>query len=131
LYSSTNYSEITRRRFNDIATISGLVFKGFPNKQIRNKHLQANARLFYEVFRDYEPNNLLLKQAEEEALYYQLEEHRLRAALEKIGGMQLVITHPTKPTPFCFPILVDRLREAHTNERLEDRISNILSEYPL
>jgi ATP-dependent Lhr-like helicase len=87
--------------------------------------------LFYEVFRDYEPNNLLLKQAEEEALYYQLEEHRLRAALEKIGGMQLVITHPTKPTPFCFPILVVRLREAHTNERLEDRISNILSEYPL
>lgn len=131
LYSSTNYSEITRRRFNDIATISGLVFKGFPNKQIRNKHLQANARLFFEVFRDYEPNNLLLKQAEEEALYYQLEEHRLRAALEKIGGMKLVITHPQKPTPFCFPILVDRLREQHTNERLEDRISNILSEYPL
>lgn len=131
LYSSTNYSEITRKRFNDIATISGLVFKGFPNKQIRNKHLQANARLFYEVFRDYEPNNLLLKQAEEEALYYQLEEHRLRAALEKIGSMQLVITHPTKPTPFCFPILVDRLREQHTNEKLEDRISNILSEYPL
>ncbi len=131
LYSSTNYSEITRRRFNDIATISGLVFKGFPNKQIRNKHLQANARLFFEVFRDYEPNNLLLKQAEEEALYYQLEEHRLRAALEKIGGMKLVITRPQKPTPFCFPILVDRLREQHTNERLEDRISNILSEYPL
>lgn len=131
LYSSTNYSEITRRRFNDIATISGLVFKGFPNKQIRNKHLQANARLFFEVFRDYEPNNLLLKQAEEEALYYQLEEHRLRAALEKIGCMKLVITRPQKPTPFCFPILVDRLREQHTNERLEDRISNILSEYPL
>ncbi|MCC7297696.1 MAG: ligase-associated DNA damage response DEXH box helicase [Bacteroidia bacterium] len=126
LFSSTNYSEICRRRFNEIATISGLVFKGFPDKQVKSRHLQANARLFFEVFRDYEPDNLLLKQAGEEALYYQLEEHRLRAALEKIGSMEIVLKKPEKPTPFSFPIMVDRLREELTNETVEDRIAKML-----
>lgn len=126
LFSSTNYSEICRRRFNEIATISGLVFKGFPDKQVKSRHLQANARLFFEVFRDYEPDNLLLKQAGEEALYYQLEEHRLRAALEKIGSMEIVLKKPEKPTPFSFPIMVDRLREQLTNETVEDRIAKML-----
>ncbi|MBS3915172.1 MAG: ligase-associated DNA damage response DEXH box helicase [Bacteroidetes bacterium] len=128
LLNSTNYSEMVRRRFSEISTISGLVFKGFPGKQVRSKHLQANSRLFYEVFRDHDPNNLLLKQAEEEALYYQLEEQRLRKALEKIAGMELVITHPEKPTPLAFPIMVDRLREQLTNEQTAERIARIIRE---
>lgn len=128
LYASTNYSEICRRRFHQIAVISGLVFKGFPDKQVRSRHLQANAGLFFEVFSDYEPNNLLLKQAEEEALYYQLEEHRLRAALQKIQTMDIVLRRPQQPTPFSFPIMVDRLREQLTNEKLEDRIDQILQQ---
>lgn len=127
LHGSTNYSEICRRRFNQIATISGLVFKGFPNKQVRSRHLQANAGLFFEVFSDYEPDNLLLKQAEEEALYYQLEENRLRAALEKIQGLDMILKQPKQVTPFCFPLLVDRLRENLSNEKLEDRIAEIIS----
>jgi ATP-dependent Lhr-like helicase len=129
LFASTNYSEMTRRRFSEIASISGLVFKGTPDKPIKGRHLQANAGLFYKVFREYEPDNLLLKQAEEEALYYQLEEHRLRAALHKINAMEILITKPTLPTPFSFPIMVDRLREQLSNERIEDRVKRLIAEY--
>lgn len=129
LFSSTNYSEITRKRFSEIANISGLVFKGMPQKPVRSRHLQANASLFYQVFRDYEPENLLLRQAEEEALYYQLEEHRLRAALEKIAGMEIIITRPDRPTPFSFPILVDRLRSELSNEKVEDLVLRLLQEH--
>jgi len=129
LFSTTNYSEITRKRFSEIANISGLVFKGTPNKPIKNRHLQANASLFYQVFKDYEPENLLLKQAEEEALYYQLDEHRLREALQKINSQHIIITRPTEPTPFSFPILVDRLREKLSNETLEDRVKRLMQEY--
>ncbi|NBP04984.1 MAG: ligase-associated DNA damage response DEXH box helicase, partial [Bacteroidetes bacterium] len=63
LYSSTNYTEMCRRRFSDIARISGLVFKGTAEKPIKGRHLQANAKLFFEVFKEYEPENLLLWQA--------------------------------------------------------------------
>lgn len=127
LYASTNYTEMARRRFSDIARISGLVFKGTAEKPVRSKHLQANARLFFEVFKEYEPENLLLRQAEEEALYYQLEEHRLRAALYRVGSRNFVIRKTARPSPLAFPILVDRLsREQLSNEPIEARIDRML-----
>lgn len=127
LYSSTNYTEMAQRRFSQIATISGLIFKGKPNQPIRARHLQANSSLFYKVFSEYDPGNLLLQQAMEETLYYQLDEHRLREVLNEVGGQHLVITHPVRPTPFSFPIMVDRLREEYSNEKLEDRIEKMMA----
>lgn len=129
LYSSTNYTEIARRRFSDIASISGLIYKGSAEKPVRSRHLQANAKLFYEVFREYEPDNLLLKQAEEEAMYYQLEEHRLRAALLRAQSRTFVIQYPQQFTPFSFPIMVDRMNRAElSNEKLEDRVARMLKQ---
>lgn len=129
LYSSTNYSEIARRRFSDIASISGLIYKGTADKPVRSRHLQAGAKLFYEVFKEYEPDNLLLKQAEEEAMYYQLEEHRLREALQRAQQRKLVIQFPKQFTPFSFPIMVDRMNRAElSNEKIEDRIARMLQQ---
>ena len=128
LISSTNYSEMAGRRFSEIARISGLIFKGTPDKPVKGRHLQANARLFFEVFSEYEPDNLLLRQAQEEALYNQLEEHRLRAALIRASVRKLLIRRPDKPTPFSFPIMVDRLRGGQfTNESLEERVKKMIA----
>ena len=46
LGKSINISEMARRRFRDIAVISGLVFQGFPNKPIKAKHLQSDHNCF-------------------------------------------------------------------------------------
>jgi len=126
LYSSTNYTEMCRRRFSDIARIGGLVFKGTAEKPVKGRHLQANARLFFEVFKEYEPENLLLRQAEEEVLYNQLEEHRLRVALNRVNQQKITVKRLNKPAPFSFPIMVDRLREQMSNESLEARIERML-----
>ena len=125
IQASVNANEMARRRFRDIAGISGLVFKGFPGKYQKEKHLQSSSQLFFEVFKDYEPENLLYRQAYSEALEFQLEEVRLREALERINRQTLVITEPQDPTPFCFPILVDRLREKMTFESLESQIKKM------
>jgi ATP-dependent Lhr-like helicase len=127
IYASTNYSEIARRRFRDIAGIAGLLFKGFPGKQQKARHLQANSNLFYEVFRDYDHSNLLLKQSLEEALYFQLEEQRLREALQRMGRQRILLKHLQKPSPFCFPLLVDNLRAKLSNESLEDRVKKMIA----
>src|SRR5690606_7143873 len=68
-----NTTEMARRQFREIAGISGLVFKGFPGKQVKAKHLQANSGLFFSVFEDYDPENLLLRQAYDEVFTFQLE----------------------------------------------------------
>ncbi len=122
IQSSINKSELARRRFRDIASISGLVFKGFPGKYQKDKHLQSSSGLFFQVFQDYEADNLLLKEAFTEVMEFQVEEFRLRQALLRIQSQEIVLRYIEKPTPFAFPILVDRLREKLTNEKLEDRI---------
>lgn len=129
IQNSMNFSEPARRQFREIAGISGLVFKGYPGKNKADRHLQASSRLFFEVFRDYDPGNLLFKQAYEEVLQIQLEYERLYRALGRINKMEIIISKPDKPTPFAFPIMVERLRERFTAEKLEDKIKRMELSY--
>lgn len=129
IQASINSTEMARRKFRDIAAISGLVFKGFPGKPIKEKHLQSSAQLFFNVFNEYDSTNLLLLQAFEEVMDFQLEEARLRQALLRIHHQKIIITEPDKPTPFAFPIMVDRTREKLTSEKLEDRIRKMMVKF--
>lgn len=125
IQASINSNEMAKRRFRDIAAIAGLIFKGYPGNKQKERHLQSSSQLFFEVFKDLEPENLLYRQAFSEALEFQLEETRLRNALKRISSQKLIITHPERFTPFCFPILVDRLREKISFENLESRIKKM------
>lgn len=125
ILASINSVEMAKRRFRDIASISGLVFQGYPHKQKKERHLQASSQLFFSVFQDYEKDNLLLRQAFDEVMDFQLEEVRMRAALSRINSQEIVITNPGSFTPFAFPIIVDRLREKLTSESLQDRIKKM------
>jgi ATP-dependent Lhr-like helicase len=129
IQASINSTEMARRKFRDIAAIAGLVFKGYPGKRVKDRHLQSTSQLFFNVFHDHDAHNLLLQQAFEEVMDFQLEEARLRKALERIASQKIVIAYPDKPTPFAFPIIVDRLREKLTSEKLEDRIRRMSVQY--
>jgi len=126
LQKSLNATEMARRKFRDIAIISGMVFTGYPNKGIKMKHLQSNSQLLFEVFRDYEPENLLFQQAFTETFQHQLEEGRLRLSLERIAQQEIVWKPCKKATPFAFPLITDRLsREKLSSEKLADRIKRM------
>ena len=130
IQQSLNATEMARRRFRDIAHIAGLVFTGFPGKAMKSRHLQASTSLLFEVFSEYESDNVLIRQAYQEALQFQLEEYRLRAALQRLQTLKVVITESEKPTPFAFPILVDGLsREKLITETLEERIAKMSMRY--
>lgn len=129
IQASINSIEMARRKFRDIAAISGLVFKGYPGKPVKDRHLQSSSQLFFNVFHDYEGHNLLLRQAYEEVMDFQLEEARLRTSLERIAQQKIILAYPEKPTPFAFPIIVDRLREKLTTEKIEDRIKKMALQY--
>lgn len=125
LLSSMNATEMARRKFRDIAVISGLVFTGYPNKLVKTKHLQSGSQLVFEVFRDNEPDNLLFRQAFTETFEQEVEEVRLRKALERIRSQEIVWKTCKKPTPFSFPVITDRLREKLSSEKLADRIKRM------
>lgn len=125
LYKSLNSTELAHRKFRDIAVISGMVFQGYPNKVIKTKHLQSNSQLLFDVFRDFEPDNLLYLQAYRETFEHQLEEGRLRKALERINSQEIIWNKCIKATPFSFPIITDGLRAKLSSEKLADRIKKM------
>jgi ATP-dependent Lhr-like helicase len=129
LQTSLNATEMARRKFRDIAVIAGLVFTGYPGKVVKTKHLQSSSQLIFEVFRDYEPDNLLFQQAYRETFEHQLEEGRLILALERIQGQKIVWKECKKPTPLSFPIITDRLRERLSSETLAERIKKMTASY--
>lgn len=125
---SLNASELAQRRFREIARVSGLIFQGYPGEKRSNKQLQASSSLFWEVFRKYDPANKLLLQAEQELLAQELEIGRLRASLARMNTQALVVQPLARPTPFAFPLMVERFREKLSNESVADRVARMVEQ---
>ncbi len=122
LRSSLNASEMSKRQFREIARVAGLIFQGYPGQRKSARHLQASSNLFYDVFAEYDPNNLLLLQARREVLERQLEESRLVSVLKRLNASEIVIRDLKRATPLAFPLLIDGLRDRLSSEKLSDRI---------
>ncbi|MBF6621911.1 MAG: ligase-associated DNA damage response DEXH box helicase [Pseudomonas stutzeri] len=126
--ASLNASELARRRFREIARIAGLVFSGYPGAQKSARQLQASSGLFFDVFRQYDPANLLLTQAEEEVLRQELEIERLEQTLTRLQQRRLAVHQIKRTTPLAFPLMVERFRESMSSEKLADRIRRMVAE---
>jgi ATP-dependent helicase Lhr and Lhr-like helicase len=129
--ASLNASELARRRFRDIARVSGLVYEGHPGERKSARQLQASSQLFYDVFRKYDPSNQLLLQAEQELLQDELDIQRLQDSLHRMQQQSLCVKHLERPTPFSFPLMVERLREQLSNESMAERIARMLQQLEL
>ncbi len=125
---SINASEMASRKFRDIAVISGLVIQSQPGNRKNNKSLQSSSGLIFRVLEDYEPQNLLLRQAYTEVFNQQLEEVRLIEAFERISKSKIILKFANSFTPLSFPIKVDSLRQSLTSEDLDQRIKRIRDE---
>jgi len=126
--ASLNATEMSRRRFREIARIAGLIFQSHPGERQSNRQLQASASLFFDVFRKYDPGNLLLAQAERELLRQELDVDQLAAALRRMQGQRLAAVALARPSPLAFPLLVERFREKLSNESLAERIARMVSD---
>ncbi|MGN6704043.1 MAG: ligase-associated DNA damage response DEXH box helicase, partial [Burkholderiaceae bacterium] len=126
--ASLNAAELSQRRFREIARIAGLVFQGAPGQPKSNRQLQASSSLFFEVFRKHDVGNLLLTQAQREVLAQELELDRLRETLAALHARAVAFAPIRRPTPFAFPLMVERFRERLTTEKLSDRVARMVRE---
>jgi ATP-dependent helicase Lhr and Lhr-like helicase len=124
--ASLNSTELAQRRFREIARVAGLVFSGYPGQPKSARQLQASSSLFFEVFRKYDQDNLLLGQAENEVLSQELEISRLRATLTRMLRKTLQLVHLKHPSPMSLPLMVERFREQLTTEQLSSRLDRII-----
>jgi ATP-dependent Lhr-like helicase len=123
-----NAAELGRRQFREIARVAGLIFQGFPGQNHTNRQLQASSGLLYDVFAQYDPQNLLLAQAIREVMERHLEAPRLAAALVRLRGSRARITTPSRPTPFAFPLRGEMFRETLCTEALEHRVARMVAD---
>ena len=126
--ASLNSGQLALRRFREIARVAGLVFSGFPGAPKSLRQIQASSSLFYEVFRTYDAANRLLTQAESEVLAQELDIRRLTATLSGMGELKLDEVALRAPSPFSLPLMVERLREQLTTEKLKDRLERLLAQ---
>jgi ATP-dependent Lhr-like helicase len=126
--ASLNAGELALRRFREIARIAGLVFAGYPGAPKSTRQVQASSGLFFEVFKQYDADNLLLAQAGEEVLREELDIQRLEQTLDRINQMKLDVHQVNRPTPLGFPLLVERMRESMSSEKLADRIRRMVGD---
>ena len=124
--ASLNATEMARRRFREIARIAGLIFQSHPGEQRSSRQLQASSSLYYDVFAQYDPGNLLLAQARAELLVQELDMDRLAQTLQRMKGQQLSVHMLERPTPFALPLMVERFRERLSTESLGDRLARMV-----
>ncbi|HXR55505.1 MAG TPA: ligase-associated DNA damage response DEXH box helicase [Casimicrobiaceae bacterium] len=128
ILAGLNAAELGRRQFREIARVAGLVFQGYPGQPQSNRQLQASSGLLWDVFNEYDPGNLLLRQATREVLERQLEASRLTAALARMRGCRAIVTRPRRPTPFAFALIVELFREKLTTEALDARVARMVAD---
>ncbi|WLH91668.1 ligase-associated DNA damage response DEXH box helicase [Pseudomonas sp. FP453] len=126
--ASLNAGELALRRFREIARIAGLVFAGYPGAPKSTRQVQASSGLFFEVFKQYDPQNLLLAQAGEEVLRNELDIRRLEETLRHLSALELELHVIERPTPLAFPLLVERMRESLSSEKLSERIARMVKD---
>jgi ATP-dependent Lhr-like helicase len=122
---SVNATEMAKRKFKEIAIISGLVIQTYPGKQQTNKSIISSSGLMFKVLESYDPENLLLLQAYREVFNEQLEEQRLKKAFQRIAESTLVFKKSDRFTPLSFPIKVDSLRQILSTEDLATRVKKM------
>lgn len=129
LIVSFNTTQMSRRQFREIARIAGLILQGYPGQRAPARQVQASTEMFYDVFSQYDPGNLLLEQSRRELLEGQLELRRLRDTLDRIASSRLVMIHTPRFSPLAFPLFAESLRIIHaSSEKWGDRIRKMVGQ---
>jgi ATP-dependent Lhr-like helicase len=92
------------------------------------RQLQASSSLFYDVFRKYDPENGLLKQAERELLEDELDVRRIHEALLRMNERRLDHRALARCSPLAFPLVAERFRESLSTESFSTRIERLLAQ---
>ena len=126
--ASLNSGQLAQRRFREIARVAGLVFGGYPGAPKSLRQVQASSSLFFEVFLKYDSGNRLLGQAESEVLSQELDLQRLAQTLARLAALPMTLVELKAPSPFALPLMVERLREQLSTEKLKDRLDRLLAQ---
>ena len=107
-YKSFNQNEMVLQEFRQICLISGLIYKGMPGRLKTGRYTQSSVRILFDIFKEYDPTNLLLKQARDIIFHAQLFPKQLEDRLQIINN-NILIKYPKKISPFGYTLYQEQL----------------------
>jgi ATP-dependent Lhr-like helicase len=129
---SVDVAEIAKVQFREVARVAGLVVQSYPGSKKSGRQTQVSSSLIYDVFAEFDPENLLLLQARREVLERHFERSRLARTMERMraaaageGGQRLVVVNPVRPGPLAYPLVVERMSALLQGETLEERLATM------
>ncbi|MBM4112717.1 MAG: DNA ligase-associated DEXH box helicase, partial [Phycisphaerae bacterium] len=113
----------------EIARVAGLVKQRDHRAERSGRQVQAGATLIEQVFRTFEPDHPLLRQAEREVLDRHFEDDRLAGTLRRLASEPLRIVERSRPGPLSLPLVAARVGTSMlSTETLGDRLRALLRE---
>ena len=129
LLQAMNLGELSRREFREVARIAGLVFEGYPGARKSNRQLQTSSGLLYDVFMQYDPNNLLMQQARNQVLQRQFERSRLTRTLKELQQVTWHWQGLDSASPFALPLMLERVADQLSSEDIEARVARMTAKW--
>ena len=126
---AVNLGELSKRQFREVARVAGLVMQVYPGQHKSARQVHATSGLIYDVLRDFDPGNLLLKQAEREVMERQFERSRLSRAMERLMGSEVVYAGVHRPTPLGLPLVIERVGGQISSATLAERVERIRGQW--
>ncbi|MEQ9012422.1 ligase-associated DNA damage response DEXH box helicase [Algiphilus sp.] len=127
LLAAINGTELAKRHFREIARVAGLVFEGYPGRGKSTRQVQASSGLIFDVLSRYDPENLLMHQAQEEVVRQQLDLDRARQVLEPLPHQAIVLATPPRLTPLAFPLWAERISSRVSSEDVATRVARMVA----
>lgn len=126
---SLGKSGLAKRQFKEIAQISGLVPQNQVGRRRTLKNLQSSTSLLFDVFERFEVSNLLYQQSLAEVKVYQFQEKRMKETLERLEKSHLIYRLLPYPSPFGFPLVIERMSATVSGNSLKERIEKLKKAY--
>jgi ATP-dependent Lhr-like helicase len=123
--ASVNMTQLAKVRFREVARVAGLVFQSHPGVHKSARQVHASSGLLFDVFAEFDPANLLFRQAHREVLEREFEEGRLSRSMARLRRSTLRILRTPRPTPLGFPLILERVGGKLTGQSLIERIESM------
>ena len=111
-------SQLLKRSFREVATITGLIEQQLPGKRKTLKQVTFSTDLIFEVLEKYDPDHILLIATKEDACRELVSFTRLEDLLRSYEKDQVVLKLPS-PSPLSIPILTAANPENIDGEAIE------------
>jgi ATP-dependent Lhr-like helicase len=103
--------------------VAGLLSPSLPGRAPRSqRQLQASSGLLYDVLQRFDPDHLLLAQAEREVFSAQLEVSRLADTLADCARRDITLHRLKGLTPLAFPLWAESMRGQLSTEDWKTRV---------